>query len=287
MTVLVVGATGKTGGAVVDALVSRGVLVRAASRHPGPSRAGVEQVRMDWSDTSGWDAALRGVDGLYLVGPYAEANNAVLVRQLLAAAAGVKRVVHLSIIGAELLPDAIPMAQWEHDIQRSGVEWTILRPNWFYQNFEEGFASGLRDQARLELPTGGAPISFVDTFDVAEVAATVLVEGGHGDRTYTLTGPEAMTCSDAVAKLAEMAGRELSFIDLEPHEFARRLIESGLPAWAVEWQSALFELIRAGGNAPVTDTVKSVTGHSPRPFAIYAERRAEHLQKQLSSSATT
>ena len=285
MKVLVVGATGKTGGAVVDALVTRGVLVRAASRHPCPPHSEVEHVRMDWSDASSWDAALDGIDGLYLVGPYAEPDNAVLVRRLLAAATGVKRVVHLSIIGAELLPNAIPMGQWERDIQGSGVEWTILRPNWFYQNFEQDFASSLRDQATLELPTGGAPISFVDTLDIAEVAATALVEGGHGGGVYTLTGPEAMTCSDVVAELGRAAGRELSFIDLEPHEFARRLIENGLPAWAVEWQSALFGLIRAGGNAPVTDTVKSVTGHSPRPFATYAERRAEHLRKQLSSSA--
>jgi uncharacterized protein YbjT (DUF2867 family) len=279
MRVLVMGATGKTGVAVVEALSSRGVEVRAASRHPTASRAGVEQVRMDWSDSSSWDSALRGVDGLYLVGPYAEPGNNKLVRRLLAAAADAQRVVHLSIIGADVLPTGIPMAQWEEDIRESGLKWTILRPNWFYQNFEEGFLTPLREQGILELPSGDAPISLIDTFDIGEVAATVFTEGGHSGHTYTLTGPEATTYSQALAELGRAAGRDLRFIDLDPREFADRLTAGGAPPWAVEWQLALFELIRAGHNAPVTDTVEAITGRPPRPLSSYADHQAHQWLK--------
>jgi uncharacterized protein YbjT (DUF2867 family) len=279
MTVLVMGATGKTGVAVVEALSSRGIEVRAASRHPGLSRAGIEQVRMDWSDSSGWESALRGVDGLYLVGPYAEPDNAGLIRRLLAAGTGVQRVVHLSIIGAEVLPTGIPVAQWELDIRESGLEWTILRPNWFFQNFEESFVGTLRDRGLLELPAADAPISFVDTLDVGEVAATALVEGGHGGRTYTLTGPEAITYSEAVAELGRATSRDLRFTDLAPQEFADRLTAGGAPPWAVDWQEALFELIRTGQNTPVTDTVEAITGRPPRPLSAYADRQAHHWLK--------
>jgi uncharacterized protein YbjT (DUF2867 family) len=168
MTVLVTGATGKTGVAVVEALRSRGIATRAASRRPGVSAEGVEHVRMDWSDTATWNAALDGVDAVYLVGPYAAVDNAGLVGRLLAAAPHVQRVVHLSIMGVEKLPTAIPMAHWESDVRASGRSWTILRPNWFFQNFEDGFVVPLRDHGVLEVPAGDASIALIDTADIGE-----------------------------------------------------------------------------------------------------------------------
>ncbi|HEU4949100.1 MAG TPA: SDR family oxidoreductase [Kribbella sp.] len=282
MAVLVLGATGKTGRPVVEALVARGIDVRAASRHPGPLGAGVEPVRMDWSDPASWKPALRGVDGLYLVGPYAEPDNAGLVRRLLAAATGVRRVVHLSIIGVDQLPMAIPMAAWEQDVRESSLEWTILRPNWFFQNFEEGFGAALRERAVLELPAGDAGIGFIDTLDVAEVAATLLSEGGHGGQTYTLTGPEALTLAQAVAELGRAAGSDLRYHALVPEELADRLTAAGAPGWAVEWQLALFRLIREGLNSQVTDTVEAITGQPARPLSAYADRQAHNWRRRAS-----
>ena len=285
MTVLVTGATGKTGVAVVEALRMRGVDVRAASRHPGTSRPGVEEIRMDWADSSTWQDAMAGVDGIYLVGPYAEADNAELFRRFLAAAGAVQRIVHLSIIGADDLPSAIPMAQWERDVRASGLEWTILRPNWFFQNFEAGFVADLRDRGLLELPAADAPISFVDTFDIAEVAAAALTEPGHNEKTHTITGPDVLSYGDAVAALGRAAGRDLHFADLEPSAFAARLTEAGAPDWAVEWQLALFALIRAGENSPVTDTVEKVTGRRPRSLDTYASRQASHWHAVITEKA--
>src|SRR5206468_5422799 len=133
---------------------------------------------------------------LYVVGPYAEPDAPVLVRDLLAAATDVRRVVLLSILGVDALPDVIPMAIWERQVRESGRDWTILRPNWFMQNFGSLFRASLRDHGSLALPAGDVAVSFVDTRDIAMVATAALTEDGHSGNVYALTGPEALTHDD-------------------------------------------------------------------------------------------
>ncbi|MGK5551486.1 NAD(P)H-binding protein [Actinomadura kijaniata] len=276
MTVLVLGATGKTGRAVVDALAARGAKVRAASRAPVPSGIdGVEAVRFDWTDPGTWREALRDVDALYVVGPYAEPDRPGLVRDLLAAAPGAGRVVLLSVLGVELLPDTIPMAVWEADVRASGKEWTILRPNWFHQNFGEGFAASLRDEGLLALPAADATVGFVDTRDIAEVAAAALTEDGHAGQVLVVTGPEALTHAQAVRTLGEAAGRELRYTALTAEQHVEELRAAGLDEGSVAWQRGLFQLIREGRYAVVTDTVERVTGRPARPLRAYANEYAE------------
>lgn len=274
MTVLVLGATGKTGRAVVDALVARGVPVRAASRAPGAAVPGVEPVRLDWDDRSTWAPALDGVDGLYVVGPYMRPDEPGLVRDLVAAAPGLRRVVLLSVLGVHRLPDTIPMAAWEEDVRASGKEWTILRPNWFQQNFGEGFAAPLRENGELALPAADGRLGFVDTRDIAEVAAVALTEDGHAGKTYTITGPEALTHDDVVRTLGEAAGRDLRYTDLAPGLLADGMRQGGADEGAVAWQLGLFQLIRDGDNDIVTDTVERVTGRPARSLKSYARENA-------------
>ncbi|WP_067478775.1 SDR family oxidoreductase [Actinomadura hibisca] len=274
MTVLVLGATGKTGLSVVDALVARGVRVRAASRNPGPASAGVEPVRFDWADRATWGPALREIDGLYIVGPYALPGEPALVRDLLAAAPHASRVVLLSVLGVDRLPDVIPMAVWEADVRASGKEWTILRPNWFQQNFGEGFGTLLRENGMLALPAADAELGFVDTRDIAEVAAAALTEEGHAGETYILTGPEALMYDQVVRVLGEAAGRELRYIPISADQFADGLREAGLDEGSITWQLGLFRLIREGTNALVNDTVERITGRPARSLKSYASENA-------------
>jgi uncharacterized protein YbjT (DUF2867 family) len=276
MTVLVLGATGKTGKPVVDALVARGVKVRAASRNPAPATDGVEPVRFDWADRDTWATAVSGVDGLYVVGPYAEPDAAVLLDVLLAAAPELQRVVLLSVIGADLLPDVVPMAAWEASVRGSGKQWTILRPNWFQQNFGEGaFTPPLRDGAPLQLPAADAAVSFVDTRDIAEVAAAALTEDDHAGQVHVLTGPESLSHARAMVILGNAAGKELRYTALTGDQFAQQLRDAGLDDRSVTWQLGLFTLIRNGANNLVTDTVERITGHPARSLETYAREHAD------------
>jgi uncharacterized protein YbjT (DUF2867 family) len=103
-----------------------------------------------------------------------------------------------------------------------------------------------------------------------------LTEDGHAGRTYTLTGPQSLTYSEALTELGQAAGRELRYVDLAVEEFADRLSEGGAPDWAIEWQLALHELIRTGEYTAVTDTVEEVTGRPPRSLHSYATGHANH-----------
>ena len=280
MTVLVIGATGKSGRPVVDALAARGAKVGAASRNPGAGRTAagdgsVIPVRFDWADRTTWAPALDGAEALYIVGPYAHPTGEVLVGDLLAEARDARRVVLLSVIGAEQLPVEAMMAHWERSVGASGKEWTILHPNWFFQNFGTGFAPALRDRGVLELPAGDGAVSFVDTRDIGEVAAAALTEDGYAGQVLTITGPESLTHQEAVTIVGQAAGRTLTYHAVAPEQAEADSRAAGARERAIVSQRGLFQLIRDGVNAPVTDVVERVTGHAPRSFAQYAAEQAE------------
>lgn len=278
MAILVIGATGKTGRPVVDALAARGAKVAAASRDPEAGRDlpdGVTPVRFDWADRTTWAPALEGAEALYIVGPYAHPTGERLVADLLAEAHDTRRVVLLSVIGAELLPVEAMMAHWERAVRASGKEWTILHPNWFFQNFGTGFLPSLRDRGVLRLPAGDAPVSFVDTRDIGEVAAAALTEDGYAGQVLTITGPDSLSHGEAVAMLSEASGRPLAYKPVEPEQAEANSRAAGVGERTIIAQRGLFQVIRDGGNAPVTDVVQRVTGHAPRNFAQYAAEHAD------------
>ncbi|MBS2536916.1 hypothetical protein KGQ20_29545 [Catenulispora sp. NF23] len=178
------------------------------------------------------------------------------------------------VIGAELLPDEAMMAHWERSVRASGKEWTILHPNWFFQNFGTAFVPALLGRG-LELDAADAPVSFVDTRDIAEVAAAVLAEGGFAGRTLTITGPQSLSHADAVAILGEAAGRTLAYRAIPPERAAAGARAAGVRERTILAQRGLFQVIRGGGNAPVTDVVERLTGRAPRTLAQYAAENAE------------
>ncbi|MFF4340914.1 SDR family oxidoreductase [Kitasatospora sp. NPDC001540] len=196
--ILVLGGTGTTGRRVARRLTALGHPVRTASRTaPGAasgvasgvaSRAGNH--RFDLDDPAGWAPALDGVRALYLVEP--ELRPATDRRERLpllvdrAVAAGAGRLVLLSAYGVGEADDSHPLKAAERAVQDSGVEWTILRPGWFAQNFSETFWRPAVLSGLLALPTGDGRTPFVDAEDIAEVAAAALTEDGdrHAGRAY-------------------------------------------------------------------------------------------------------
>ena len=165
-TVLVIGATGKTGRSVVSMLAERGETLRAVSRNPGRASETVPTAVFDWTRPQTWEAALADADRVYLVQPagVADATGPVgsFVRQ--ATDGGVRRIVLLSALGVDAAPDGVPLKTVERLVQDSGVEWTILRPNWFMQNFSESFfLPPILDRGELPAPTGDARVSFIDS----------------------------------------------------------------------------------------------------------------------------
>ncbi|GAA3130475.1 NAD(P)H-binding protein [Planomonospora alba] len=264
--ILVLGATGKTGRRVVPRLRTAGAAVRAASRSG--------EVRFDWFRPETWPAALEGASAVYLVAPDDPGPVPGFVKQ--AVAAGVGRFVVLSGRGIEHVDSDFGqgMAAAEQAVRDSGAEWTVIRPNNFFQNFSEDLWQAPLRAGRLALPIGEVLEPFVDVEDVAEVAAALLTRDGHAGRVYELSGPQALTFAEAARTIGRAAGREIEYVELTPEEYHRELLAEGYPEAVARMLGALFALHRTGCTAEVVDGVRRVLGREPAGFESYVVRAA-------------
>ncbi|MEV5238767.1 NAD(P)H-binding protein [Streptomyces cinnamoneus] len=265
--ILVLAATGKTGRRLVRRLREAGESVRAASRSA--------QVRFDWSDPATWEPAVAGAAAVYLVAPDDPAPVGDFVK--LAAGAGAERFVALSGGGIEAVGPGFGegMAEGERAVRDSGAQWTVLRPNNFFQNFSEDLWHRPLREGRLALPIGEVPEPFVDAEDIAEVAAAVLTgPDHHHGRVYGLSGPRALTFRAAVETIARAAGRPMRFEELTPEDYAAELRAEGHPEAAVTALGALFAMHRGGHSAEPADGVQQVLGREPRSLEAYAAQAA-------------
>jgi uncharacterized protein YbjT (DUF2867 family) len=194
--ILVLGATGTVGRRLTARLRDAGAPVRAASRHG--------DVRFNWSAPPTWEPALDGADRLYLLAP--DGVPAAPAFVALAVGSGVRRIVLQSSLGIEAMGDQ-RLLDAEATVRGSGAEWTILRPYWFDQNFDEGFFRPAVLAGELAMPLGDLRQAFVDAGDIAAVAAAALTEDGHGGRRYDVTGPRALTFGEAAEIVGRAAGR--------------------------------------------------------------------------------
>jgi uncharacterized protein YbjT (DUF2867 family) len=223
-------------------------------------------------------AALEGVErALLLTPPTPDTVSQQREFIVAAAGAGVRHVVKLSAVGADAdAPEGFGKwhGQSENLLKTSGLKWTMLRPNFFMQNLL-GQARQIAATGGIYQPVGDARASFIDARDIAAVAARTLTEEGHGDQTYALTGPEALSYQDVAAKLSEATGRTISYVPVSPEQFRAGALGAGLPEWLVSALERLNELFASGAAAAVTDDVRRVGRKEPTTFDEFARDNAE------------
>lgn len=276
--IFVTGATGNVGRPLTAQLTEQGEAVRAATRHPdaydGPD--GAEATHFDMGDPGTYEAALGGAERVFVMVPSdTEAQTQVLPFLDTAAEAGVRRVALMTAMGVDQAPDDAPLRQAELHLQDGGLDYTILRPNWFTQNFATYWRGMIEHDGVMRLPAGDAKTSFIDTRDIAAVVATALTEDGHAGQEYTLTGPDTLTYHEAAAILSEAAGREIRYEPVSDEEAHRILTRAGLSDDYAGMLIGLFQNVKAGYAAPVTPAVEQVTGQPPRPVEQFAREHAE------------
>jgi uncharacterized protein YbjT (DUF2867 family) len=283
--IVVTGATGTIGQELVRLLETTDEPVRALSREPprGEGTDRVEWVRADLADRSALTRALQGASRLFLLTGNSDDMVRIQKNAIRAAAdAGVETIVKLSALGATDHSRSV-IGLWHFNVERelrySGLSWTLLRPHHFMQNFLDPVVLD-RSTGEVRSSAGDGAIPFIDTRDIAAVAARVLTEpAGHEDEIYTLTGPEALSYAEAAAIIGRTIGRTLSFIPETIDEAWVRRRAAGQPSWLVAAQLAIAEYQRAGGaTARLTDTVERLTGRPPRSIADFARDHAEHLR---------
>lgn len=276
--ILVTGATGKTGGAVAKELAAHNIPVRVIVRNADKAAAlkelGVEIAVGDMADKAAVSEALKGVDKAVLIMANGE-QQLTIENQFTdcAVAAGVKHLVKLSSMeskpGTTKPIPAMHVASEEH-IRASGMDWTMVRPTFFTQNFLSA-ANSIKDKNEINLALGNAVVAPTDIRDVAEVIRVVLTDDAHLNKSYDVTGPEAVSLAQAAEKFSSVLGREVRYVPQSVEDFRKVLTHVGLPEWRVNAVCDEFRLLSETASMHTTDTVQQILGRAPTSVEQFAK----------------
>jgi uncharacterized protein YbjT (DUF2867 family) len=279
--VLVIGASGNVGSQVISQLSAMNTSVRALTRNPETARlpGHVDVVRGDLTVPETLDACLDGMEAVFLVWTAPTVTAGAVLERI---ARHAQRVVLLSSphktphpLFQQPNPLRAQHAQIEQLVERSGVQWTILRPGMFSANARNWWAPQIRAGNIVRWPFGAVPTAPIHERDIAAVAVRSLCEDGHAGAEYVLTGPESLSQAGQVYAIGHAIGRNLQFEEISPAE-ARRELLTLMPAFVIEmlldaWAAAL------GQPALITSTVESVTGAPGLTFLQWSKEHASEF----------
>jgi uncharacterized protein YbjT (DUF2867 family) len=273
--VVVTGATGSVGGEVVRRLAEAGVPTVAAVRDPArfrpPADGPVRARPFDFHDPATHASTFEGARALFLVRPPAIARVRRDIFPALDAArvAGVRRVVFLSLLGAEN-NRVVPHRAIEDYLQHRGMAWTFLRAGFFMQNLTTTHRTDIRDLDEIIVPAGGGRTSFIDTRDIAAVAVRALTDSGHEQQAYPLTGPEALGYDEVAAILSRVLGRTIRYRRPGLLRFALHMRRLGHPIPFILVMAGIYTTTRLGLADRITDEVPRILDRPPTPFTQFA-----------------
>ena len=281
--ILVTGATGNTGRAVVAGLVSAGVAVRAMVRRLEQAAtfpAGVEVVVADMERVETLAAAVHGIQQVLLISSL-EAKLPELQRDMALAAqrGGVHRIVKISTEIADPDSDAL-IGRWhgqaEKAVESTGLRYFHLRPCNFMQNLF-AFAADIKASDSFSAPLGAARISLVDVGDLAAVAVSVLLNTELHNGSTIVTGDANPGYEEFAAMLSQRLGKKIRYEATEPTEAMRRFLAGGMPAWKAQELILMYAYLQDPRHTQTNDAVRQFTGRAPRAFASFVQEYAERL----------
>ncbi|MGZ3826816.1 MAG: SDR family oxidoreductase [Bdellovibrio sp.] len=269
-TILVIGATGTVGSELMRILKSEGHTVRGTTSKPvKPSENHLVQV--DLSSGAGLEKAFAGVDRAFLLSPPGFANQFQILSSLInqTQKSKVKKVVLMSAMGASA-SDSTPFRQAEIQLENSGLEYNIIRPNWFLQNFNTFWIQGIKEQGKILVPAGNAKVSFIDARDISAVAAKLLTSSDHANQAFDLTGSISHTHDEVAQALSKVTGKIIKYQEIPPETLKQGLLAASLPGDYVEFLLMIFGFLREGYNSRIENSVNTVLGRSPLSLEDYA-----------------
>ncbi|MFN7055359.1 NAD(P)H-binding protein [Hyphomonas sp.] len=275
--IVVTGGTGTVGSALLEELGQRGVQARLIVRDPAKAAhlaaAGHEIVAGDLSEPGSLPDAFEGARSLFLLAPV-HRQSADWVHNALAAAGpgGIGRIVRFSAFRADAASGPEILRQHgacDDALKASGVGWTLLKPNGFFQNLLWQ-AGPIRSEGRFYLPLGDAQLSYLDVRDIAAAAAEALLGEGHEGRSYDLTGSEALDCAGMAAALSEVTGRTITYVPIPLAAAEQSLKAIGLPDWNARAVSELQAWFAEGEAGEISPDLAGLLKRAPRRFADFA-----------------
>jgi uncharacterized protein YbjT (DUF2867 family) len=291
MKILIIGGTGHVGSEVVKELKKRNADIRLLVRKPDlESPPDVEMVVGDLLDPASIDKALEGVDKLYLLNAVTpDELTQGLIAYGLAKKHKLSHLVYHSVFRVEHFKDVPHFASKlaiESAIREFDVPFTIIRPNYFFQN-DVSFKDIFDKMSLYPNPLGLVGISAVDIRDIAEAAAITLMSNKHFGRTYNVNGPSILSGPKAASIWSEALGKEIKYAGDDMDIFEAQMRKHG-PSWAAFDIRMMFQgYLERGFVAKDGDTaaLTELLGHRPRDYEAFARETARGWQQLNSSRA--
>jgi len=288
--ILITGATGNVGGAVLNHLTATDVDLRMLTRTESKAQAlkdrGVEDVVVgDFLEPETLGPALEGVDTVFLLTPIdpqqvPQANNVIRAAK---ESGNEPRIVRLSVHQAShTAPTRISRqhAQIEDELTSSGLPYTLLRPQSFMQNTLM-VAPTVASEGKIYQPFKDGKLGMIDARDIGEVAAKVLAEEGHEGKVYTLTGPAAISFYDVAETLSEELGKEVNYIEISLEAAKAAMLNRGIPEWRADALNEYAKAHSKGYSDFTTDNFEQLTGHPSTSYKEFASDFKQMFREAL------
>jgi NAD(P)H dehydrogenase (quinone) len=282
--ILVTGAAGKTGRAIIEALLDRGTAVRAWVRRPAQVASlqalGASEVLVgDMGDTAVYQRAATGIKAIYHMCPNMHPDEVALGRAAIAAAqaAGVAHFVYHSVLHpqTEKMPHHWQKLRVEEMLLESGLPFTILQPAAYMQNIL-GSREAILNQGIYPVPYPvDTRLGMVDLLDVAAAAAAVLADPEHVGATYELAGPEVLTQTEVAAILSQTLGRPVRAEQIAIADWRQQASAAGLGSYQIETLTQMFDYYARFGFYGNGNVLRWLLGRPLTPLAEFAARELD------------
>lgn len=290
--ILITGATGNVGLSTLKLLESRnypGVEVVAAVRDIERARKieGIENCNFchfEFDEPATYDRALEGVTKIVLIRPNQVSDVSRYIFPFLTKAekSGVKHIVFVSIVGAER-NRIFANHRTENHFRKLSIPSTILRPSLYMQNLSTLHRLDILAHDKLNIPAGQGLVNYIDVRDVAEVIVTVLVNSGHENQAYEITGPEALDFYQIAKLFSNELGREIKYTRPSTIRFVRQKLLDKKQLLYVLTLSLLYSAARIGKMNYTNNVFRTITGHDPRHLVDFIhEYRECWIRSELS-----
>ena len=267
--ILVVGASGTVGTELINQLKQQGHQTRATTSQKVQNSQ--ELMHINLATGEGIKDAFEGVDKAFFLSPPGYADQYALLSPLIKEAKrrGLKKVVLMTAMGANA-NDSTPFRRAEIELEKSGLNFNIIRPNWFFQNFSSFWIQGINEQNKILLPAGKAKVSFIDARDISAVAAKLLTSDAFDRKDFDLTGPEAVDHNQVAEAISKVSDRKVEYQEIKPEELKQGLLKAGAPEDYANFLVMIFGFLREGYSERLTSSVKDITGLEPRALSKYS-----------------
>ena len=285
--ILLTGLGSPTGLRVAKKLLKSGhgfnALVRDAGKLSELKSKKVTLVKGSIDDSDSLVKAMDGIENALLITPLSE-NQYKIEKNFIDTAkkAGVKHIVKYSAIGAD--PDSPSLilrnhGQSEKYLKKSGLKYTIVKPNLFMQSFVEFYGHDIKKKKQLKMPLKNVKCGYLDVRDMVRLTTKVLTSNGGKSKSHIVTGPESLSCFEVAELFSEAMGKKIKYIEIKPKEFKKDMLDAGVKEPLAEAYTELYKQVRDGICNQVTDDIYKVTDRQPHTFDEFLDDNIKFFLK--------